>query len=137
MSIEAQEQMMTRIKNKIRNNLDDIILTEGHELEDAEIVIVSYGISARTSMAAMQQARAMGFKVGFLRLVTIWPFAEKQIRELAERVKALVTVEINLGQIHLEVTRAAAGQADCHLVGHPGGAIISPDKVLAVIKEVA
>jgi 2-oxoglutarate ferredoxin oxidoreductase subunit alpha len=129
--------MMTRIKTKILNNLDDIVITEGHELEDAEIVIVSYGISARTSMAAMQQARAMGLKVGFLRLITVWPFAERQIRELAQRVKAFVTVEINLGQIHLEVTRAAAGQATCHLVGHHGGAIISPDKVIAAIKEVA
>jgi 2-oxoglutarate ferredoxin oxidoreductase subunit alpha len=55
---------------------------------------------------------------------------------LAQRVKAFITVEINLGQIHLEVTRAAAGQAACHLVGHHGGAIISPDKVLAAIKEV-
>jgi len=136
MSIEAQEQMMARIRNKILDNRDDIILTEGHELDDAEIVIVSYGISARTSMAAMQQARAMGLKVGFLRLITIWPFAERQIRELAQRVKAFITVEINLGQIHLEVTRAAAGQAACHLVGHHGGAIISPDKVLAAIKEV-
>ncbi len=111
-------------------------MTEGHNLEDAEIVLVSYGISARTSMAAMQQARAMGLKVGFLRLITVWPFAEKQIRTLAERVKAFVTVEINLGQIHLEVTRAAAGRVPCHLVGHHGGAIITPDQVIAKMKEV-
>jgi len=98
--------------------------------------LVSYGISARTSMAAMQQARAMGMKVGFLRLITIWPFAEKQIKALAEKVKGFITVEMNLGQIHLEVTRAAAGKVPCHLVGHPGGTIISPDQVIAKIKEV-
>ncbi len=134
MSVEAQEEMITRICRKIQDNLDDIVMTEGHELEDAEIVLVSYGISARTSMAAMQQARAMGMKVGFLRLITIWPFAEAQIRALAERVKGFVTVEMNLGQIHLEVMRAAGGKP-CRLVGHAGGTIISPKQVIDALKE--
>ena len=135
MSVEAQHQMMTRIKRKILGNLDDIIMTESHQLEDAEIVLVSYGISARTCLAATQQARGMGLKVGFLRLITIWPFAEAQIQALAQRVKGFVTVEINLGQIHLEVMRSAMGKVPCHLVGHHGGTIISPDQVLAKIKE--
>lgn len=136
MSVEAQQEMMTRLKRKILDNLDDIITTEEHQLNDAEIVLVSYGISARTSMAAMHQARAMGLKVGFLRLITVWPFAQAQIQALAERVKGFITVEINLGQIHLEVLRAAAGKVPCHLVGHSGGAIISPDQVIATLKEV-
>jgi 2-oxoglutarate ferredoxin oxidoreductase subunit alpha len=136
MSVETQEEMMTRLTRKIRDNLDDIIMVEEHQLEDAEIVLVSYGISARTSLAAMQQARAMGLKVGLLRLLTVWPFAEDRIRELADRVKGFVTVEINMGQIHLEVTRSAGGRAACHLVGHTGGTVITPDQVLARIKEV-
>ena len=76
MTVEAQEQMMTRIKGKIRNNLDDIIETESYRMEDAEIVIVSYGISVRTGLAAVDQARALGYKAGLLRLVTVWPFPE-------------------------------------------------------------
>jgi 2-oxoglutarate ferredoxin oxidoreductase subunit alpha len=135
MSVETQEEMMTRLTRKIQDNLDDIIMVEEHQLEDAEIVLVSYGISARTSLAAMQQARAMGLKVGLLRLLTVWPFAEDRIRELADRVKGFVTVEINMGQIHLEVTRCAEGRAACHLVGHTGGTVITPDQVLAKIKE--
>jgi 2-oxoglutarate ferredoxin oxidoreductase subunit alpha len=135
MTVEAQSEMMDRIVSKIRDNRDDIIMTESHNLEDAEIVLVSYGISARTSLAAMHQARSMGMKVGLLRLLTIWPFAEDKIRELAKRVKGFVTVEINLGQMHLEVSRCAVGQADCHLVGHPGGTVITPEEVLAKIKE--
>ncbi len=135
MTVEAQAEMMTRIVNKIRNNRDDIIMTESHNLDDAEIVLVSYGISARTSLAAMHRARAMGMKVGLLRLLTIWPFAEDRIRELAKRVKGFVTVEINLGQIHLEVARCAGNQAACHLVGHAGGTVISPEQVLSKIKE--
>ena len=136
MTVEAQAEMMDRIVRKIRDNRDDIIMTRSHNLEDAEVILVSYGISARTSLAAMHQARSEGMKVGFLKLETIWPFAEKKIRELAEKARAFITVEINLGQIHLEVMRSTAGLADCHLVGHAGGTVITPEQVMAKIKEV-
>jgi 2-oxoglutarate ferredoxin oxidoreductase subunit alpha len=135
MSVETQQEMMTRITRKILDNREDIIMTEEHGLEDADIVLVSFGISARTAMAAMHQARGMGIKVGLLRLITVWPFAEARIKALAERVKGFVTIEINLGQIHLEVMRAANGKVPCHLVGHSGGTIISPDQVIATLKE--
>ena len=136
MTVEAQAEMVERIVRKIRDNRDDIIITESYSLEDAEIILVSYGISARTCLAAMHQARSMGLKVGFLKLTTIWPFAEEKIRELADRARAFITVEINLGQIHLEVMRSAEGRAACHLVGHAGGTVITPEQVLSKIKEV-
>jgi 2-oxoglutarate ferredoxin oxidoreductase subunit alpha len=135
MNVEAQEQMMTRIKGKIQNNLDDIIETESYRMEDAEIVIVSYGISVRTGLAAVDQAREMGCKAGLLRLVTVWPFPEAMIREIATRVKGFITVEINLGQIHYEVERCSGGKAPAYLVGSAGGKIIHPDKVLECIRE--
>ncbi len=135
MSVEAQKQMMARLIGKILDNLDDIIMTENHYLEDAEIVLVSYGISARTSLAAMVQARAKGLKVGLLRLITVWPFCEDRIRELSTRIKGFVTVEINLGQVHLQVERCAGGKVPCHLVGHAGGTVITPDEVIAKIEE--
>ncbi|NLA75517.1 MAG: 2-oxoacid:acceptor oxidoreductase subunit alpha [Deltaproteobacteria bacterium] len=136
MTVDAQAQMVERIVKKIRDNRDDIIMTEPHLLDDAEIILVSYGISARTSLAAMYQARALGMKVGFLKLQTIWPFAEERIKALAKKARAFITVEINYGQIHLEVTRSAAGMAECHLVGHAGGTVITPEKVIERIKEV-
>lgn len=136
MTVEAQAQMVERIVKKIRDNRDDIIMTESYSLDDAEIILVSYGISARTSLAAMHQARAIGLKVGLLKLLTIWPFAEERIRELAKKARAFITVEINYGQIHLEVMRSAAGMAACHLVGHAGGTVITPEQVLAKVKEV-
>ena len=135
MTVEGQEVMMARIVGKIRNNLDDIIQTEGYRLDDAEIVIVSYGVSSRTSLAAVDEAREQGIKAGLLRLITVWPFPEDQIRKLAIRVKGFVTVELNLGQIHLEVERCAGGRAPCVLVGHAGGTIITPERVLEVLKE--
>ncbi|MGI6657400.1 MAG: 2-oxoacid:acceptor oxidoreductase subunit alpha [Desulfobulbus sp.] len=136
MTVEAQAQMMARLKGKIRNNLNDIIATESYRMEDADIVLVSYGISARTAQAAVDMARARGYRAGMLRLITVWPFPEQMIRELAGRVKGFVTVEINLGQIHYEVERCSGGRAPAHLVGHAGGRIIHPDQVLARIEEV-
>jgi 2-oxoglutarate ferredoxin oxidoreductase subunit alpha len=135
MAVETQTEMMARITEKIQRNLDDIIRTDSYLLDDAEIAVVSYGISARTSMAAVAEARKLGIKAGLLRLVTIWPFPEDQIRKLADRVKGFVTVEINLGQIHREVERCAGGKVPIFLVGHPGGTIIHPDSVVNILKE--
>ena len=135
MSVEAQEQMMTNLKGKIRNNLDDIIETEEYRMDDADIVIVSYGISVRTGLTAVDEARKLGYKAGLLRLVTVWPFPEQMIKDIAQRVRGLITVEINLGQVHYEVERCAGGQAPAYLVGSAGGKIIHPDKVIELIKE--
>ncbi len=135
MTVETQKAMMAQLMGKIQRNLDDIIRTEAYRLEDAEIVIVSYGVSARTSLAAVDEARDQGIKAGLLRLITVWPFPEALIQNLAKRVKCFVTVEINLGQIHLEVERCAADKAPSFLVGHPGGTIITPERVVEVLKE--
>jgi 2-oxoglutarate ferredoxin oxidoreductase subunit alpha len=135
MTVEAQAEMMARLVGKVRRNLDDIISTEGYALEGAEIVVVSYGVSARTSLAAVEEAREEGIKAGLLKLNTIWPFPEEQIRRLSERVKGFVTVEINLGQIHLEVERCARGKVPAILVGHPGGTIIPPERVVEALKK--
>jgi 2-oxoglutarate ferredoxin oxidoreductase subunit alpha len=136
MTVDAQYEMMERLISKVRKNLDDIIRTESYRLDDAEIVIVSYGVSSRTCLAAVDEAREQGIKAGLLRLITVWPFPEDQIRNLAEKVKGFVTVEINLGQIHLEVERCAGGKAPAFLVGHPGGTIIPPERVINTLKEV-
>ena len=134
MSVDTQREMIYRLLNKIRNNLDDIIITEGHFLDDAEYVIVSYGVSARTSYTAVDMARSMGIRAGLLRLITVWPFPEKIIRDLAKRVKGFVTVEINMGQISREIERCA-GSVPSFGVGHPGGAIIPPEDVIRMLKE--
>jgi 2-oxoglutarate ferredoxin oxidoreductase subunit alpha len=135
MTVEAQKAMLAQLMGKIQRNLDDIIRTEAYRLEDAEVVIVSYGVSARTSLAAVDEARDQGIKAGLLRLITVWPFPEAQIRNLAKTIKGFVTVEINLGQIHLEVERCAAGKVPSFLVGHPGGTIITPERVVEALKE--
>ena len=136
MTVEAQQKMMNRLTRKIHDNLDDIIMFEEYRLDDADIAVVSYGVSGRTSLAAVDEAREQGIKAGLLRLITVWPFPEDKIRQLAEKVKAFVTVEINLGQMHLEVQRCAGGKAPAFLVGHVGGTIITPDSVIERLKQI-
>jgi 2-oxoglutarate ferredoxin oxidoreductase subunit alpha len=131
----GQEKLIPRLIGKIQNNRGDIIDLEEDGVEDADVVVVSYGISARPSLRAVQIVREEGLKVGMLKLVTVWPFAEDRIRELAPQVDAFVVPEINMGQIVLEVERCAAGQAEIIPVTHPGGDIHEPDVILDAIRE--
>ena len=135
MTAEAQDQLVRRLVDKIRLNRDDILKYEEVAVEDAEVIVCAYGITARIAGLAVQQARDEGIRAGLLRLITVWPFAEDRVRELAQRVKAFVVPEINYGQIVLEVERCAAGKASTLLVPHMGGGVHSPQTILKAIKE--
>ncbi len=137
MNAAAQEKNLQRLVNKIRNNRDDIIQVEDRYLDDAEVVVVSYGISARTSLWPIEQARAEGLRVGYLRLITVWPFPEEQVRALAKDVRAFVVPEINMGQIVREVERCACGQTQVWSATCAGGDILEPQHVLNVIRQAA
>ena len=80
-------------------------------------------------------ARGRGLRVGKLRLITAWPFPERRISELAERIKAFVVPELNLGQMVREVERAAGGKAKTLAVPHAGGGVHNPDEILSAIVE--
>ena len=131
----AQVKLIPRLIDKIRNNRHDIIELVEEGVDDADVVVVSYGISARTSRLPVRMAREEGLRVGLLKLVTVWPFAEDRIRELAGQVKAFVVPELNMGQIVLEVERCAGGRARVIPVTHPGGTIHKPEDILDAIRE--
>jgi len=137
MTAEAQDKLVRRLVDKIRLNAKDIIRYEEMNVEDAEVIVVSYGISARVARYAVQEARDEGIKAGLLRLITVWPFAEDRIRKLAPKVKAFVVPEINYGQIVREVERCAAGKARAKLVPHMGGSVHLPETILEAIREEA
>jgi 2-oxoglutarate ferredoxin oxidoreductase subunit alpha len=136
---EAQERLVQRLVRKIRDNAGRIVRTERLYLEDAEVVVVSYGCSARTSREVVEELRRRGSKVGLLRLITLWPFAEAQVRELARsgRLKAFVVAEINSGQIAYEVERCAEGRVPTVLAGFMGGRIFAPEELLPIVEEAA
>ena len=133
MSETAQEPLVRRLIDKIKLNADDIIMVEEIDIDGADVVIVSYGISARVSYRALQLAKESGANVGMLRLITVWPFPEKMIRELAKKVTAFVVPEINAGQIVLEVERCAAGNCETVLLSRLGGAIFQPDEIVEAV----
>jgi 2-oxoglutarate ferredoxin oxidoreductase subunit alpha len=137
MNAQTQEWNIKRLVRKIRAHLNDIIQVEEQNLKDAEVVVISYGISARTSLWPIELARQEGIRVGYLRLITVWPFPEERIRQLATGIRAFVVPEINMGQIVREVERCAAGQAQVLGANCAGGDILEPDYVLNVIREAA
>jgi 2-oxoglutarate ferredoxin oxidoreductase subunit alpha len=137
MNAESSEWNIKRLINKIHAHRDEIIQLEEHDLDDAEIVVVSYGISARTSQWPIEQARRQGIRVGHLRLITVWPFPERRIFELAKQIRAFVVPEINMGQICREVERSAAGQAQVFGAHRLGGDILEPERVLGTIRKAA
>jgi len=133
----VQEKLVHRLIEKIRANRADIIRVESQWLDDADVIVAAYGISARVALLPIEMARAEGIQVGWLKLVTVWPFPEDLIRQLARRAQAFVVPEINYGQIALEVERCAGGQAHTILVPHAGGDIHEPHVVLDAIRQAA
>ncbi|MFC1987077.1 2-oxoacid:acceptor oxidoreductase subunit alpha [Chloroflexota bacterium] len=136
MTAEAQDKLIRRLVQKITKNRNDIIEIEEDGIEGAEVVVCSYGISARIAKFAVELARQEGIRTGMLKLVTVWPFPEQRIRDIARQVKAFIVPEINNGQISLEVERCAGGAADTILVPHMGGGVHRPETILEAIRKV-
>jgi 2-oxoglutarate ferredoxin oxidoreductase subunit alpha len=134
---ECQDWCVRHINDKITKNAAKIIKFEEDQTDNAEVVVVSYGITSRVAVKAVQQARKAGIKIGTLRLITVWPFPEKRIKELSKKIKAFVIPELNYGQMALEVERASAGQAPAIRVSHMGGWVHDPEDIFKAIKEAA
>jgi len=137
MSEEVQEQCVRRLVDKIRNNAERIVRFEEDGVDDAEVVVVAYGITARVAREAVDLARAKGVKAGMMRLVIVWPFPEKRIQALAKKIKAFVVPEVNYGQIVFEVERCAYAQAKAIPCPHGGGGVHDPEKICKTILEAA
>ncbi|NCS65635.1 MAG: 2-oxoglutarate synthase subunit alpha [Hydrogenophilales bacterium CG03_land_8_20_14_0_80_62_28] len=135
MTAEQSKIVITHLMEKINGNADQIIRLDEDQVDGADVVVVSYGITSRIAVKAIQDARKEGIKVGYLRLITIWPFCEKRIRELAPKIKAFVVPEINYGQMVHEVERGAGGQCATISVNHCGGAVHDPEVILDAIRK--
>lgn len=130
---EPHDKLVRRFNDKIRRHADEIIEVEEWELDDADIAVVSFGSTARTARHAAAMAREDGIKAGLLRLITLWPFAEKHIRDLDKRVKAFVVAEVNLGQMITQVERFTAKPV--LPAQHAGGRMMSPEPIMDAIQE--
>ncbi|MBR2264510.1 MAG: 3-methyl-2-oxobutanoate dehydrogenase subunit VorB [Firmicutes bacterium] len=106
-------------------------------MEDAEVCVVSTGITARVSRNAIVEARKQGIKVGMIRPITLWPFPKKPLVEAADKVKSFIAVELNMGQMKEDIELAIRCKKDVALCSRVGGMIPSPDEVLEAIKTTA
>ena len=133
----TQERLVRRLVEKIRGHKKDIIILEEKGVEGAEVIVCSYGISARVGLWAVELAKREGIKAGMMKLLTVWPFPEERIEDLASKVKAFVVPEINYGQIALEVERSAGGRAEVIPISHMGGGLYEPEDILEAIRKAA
>ncbi|MEE8631717.1 MAG: 2-oxoacid:acceptor oxidoreductase subunit alpha [Candidatus Bathyarchaeia archaeon] len=106
-SIKVQTELVQRLCEKIRRNVADITRVEKTMIDDAEVVVIAYGITSRAALSAIRKARKSGLKAGLLRLITVWPFPEKLVASIARKVKAIIVPEMNYGQLVREVERVA------------------------------
>ena len=137
MNEECQEYNVHLLVRKIRNYVDNIVEVQETHVEDAEVIIISYGATSRAALNAMEQARSSGIKVGSLKLDTVWPFPEKRVAELAKKVKAFAVPEMNFGQIVLEVERCSHGNANVFFVYHGEKGVENTDNILSAVKQAA
>jgi 2-oxoglutarate ferredoxin oxidoreductase subunit alpha len=105
------------------------------QCEDAEYLFVAFGSAARICLKSMEMAREEGIKVGLLRPITLWPFPSEIIREYAEKVKGMLVVELNAGQMVEDVRLAVNGKVKVEHYGRLGGIVPTPDAILEAFKE--
>jgi len=134
---QIMDNAIRKLSNKILKHKDDIIVVEEKYLEDAEVVIFSYGLVYRAVLETVNLARSEGLKVGSFRPITVWPFPQEQIEELSKKVKTIIVCENNLGQMYPFVKAAANGNAKViFLPPKILGALYKQEEILNKIKEV-
>lgn len=138
-NVATHDRLVRRLVAKIRNDATRLTRVEEHFLEDAEVIVLAYGITSRVALRAVQMARAKGIAAGLLRPILIWPFPEARLRQLVSRARpsGILVAEINLGQIVREVERCVGGRVPVRLAGHAGGGVHHPQELFETIVQMA
>jgi 2-oxoglutarate ferredoxin oxidoreductase subunit alpha len=134
---EEIDKKMRRLMRKVDRFRDDIVKYDTVEVEDADILVLSYGSVARSSIRAVHDARAQGIKVGHFRPITLYPFPDKELEKLARKVKTIIVPELNCGQMVLEVERAVHGRARVVPLNRVDGELFQPVEIFNKIVEEA
>ena len=139
-SLEMEPEKMEVNNHRLQEKYDLIeaneVRFEEHFTDDAEYLIVAFGSVARICLKAIEDAREQGIKVGLIRPITLWPFPKKAIAELARKVKGILVVELNAGQMIEDVRLAAGSQLPVHHFGRMGGIVPNPDEIREVLKNI-
>ena len=129
------EQLNYKLQAKYRQVQKNEVICEQYALEDAEIVVVAYGIAARIVRGAVNKARQEGIKAGWIRPVTLWPFPAEQISRAADEFRIFLVVEMSCGQMVEDVKLAVAGKAPVLFYGRPGGGVPTVEEILDKIRQ--
>ena len=132
-SRDVHERLITRYYRKIDNARRELDRYETHFLDDCEFALISFGCTARPCLGAVLKARDEGIKVGFIRLINIWPFPDKLFSELPSNVKQLIVAEMNLGQLAREIERFV--NIPVLRIGKIGGIVHSVDEIYSRLKD--
>ncbi|MBM4314367.1 MAG: 2-oxoacid:acceptor oxidoreductase subunit alpha, partial [Deltaproteobacteria bacterium] len=126
---------VAQLHRKIEMHRDEIVICKTFSTEDAEILFIAYGATTRSSRAAALELRRRGVRAGVLQLITLWPFADKEVAMLGSRAKTVIVPEMNYGgQIAGEVQKVLGSGADIRRVNSYNGEIITPQDILEVIR---
>jgi len=133
---KIQDHLIRRLHNKIDCYLDEIVSFEEKNTEDAEVLLFAHGSIGRIAYRASTLGREMGLKVGVIKATTLWPFPRERVQALAQRAKAIIVPELNLGQIIGEVERASQGRAPVFGINKVDGSLITAKEILNKVKEI-
>jgi 2-oxoglutarate ferredoxin oxidoreductase subunit alpha len=126
---------VTQLHRKIELHRKEIVLTRSFAAEDADVLLIAFGVTTRASRAAALELRKDGIRAGVLQLITLWPFADQEVALLGGRAKTVVVTEMNYsGQVAGEVQRVLGGEADIRRVNSYSGQIITPQEILKAIR---
>lgn len=130
------EAKQWRLHRKVERRREEIVSHEAFHLDDAEVAVLAYGVTARSARAAVRMARSQGIRVGLFRPISLWPFPDLEVEKLAGQVKAIIVTEMNLGQVIYEVERVVRGAASIVAYQKASGEPIHPEEILSAVKGV-
>jgi len=138
-SLHLQPERLEEHNNALQAKFREIVHNEvrwaGEQLDDADLAVVAYGTAARVAHSAVAMARQEGLRVGLFRPISLWPFPEAQLRELASRPTAMLVVELSAGQMVEDVRLAVEGRCPVAFYGRTGGMVPTPDEVLRELRR--
>lgn len=132
---EKQEVHNQKLQAKYKQMEEEDVRFEQIECDDAEFILVAFGVSARISQKAVQILREKGIKAGLLRPITLYPFPTKQIKELTGRVKGFMSVEMNAGQMVEDIKLSVNGEVPVEFFGRMGGIIATPAEIVDAVES--
>ena len=135
LDVSEEEKLNWKLVNKYDTITREITRCETYQTDDADLVVIAYGTAARIAKGAVRKLRDEGLRIGLVRPITLWPFPDKQLQDMAQRIKNFFVFEMSTGQMLEDVRLAVQGQCNIHFYGRPGGIISTPDEIAGQIRD--